>query len=510
MLVTTVLNAAQAAMADPRHPVRTFEELDSYAQQVATEDFNSCPPLPEPISALDYDLYRMIAFRPEKAVWWGVDPFWFELFHRGFVHRNRVAIHVVSGTKEIPIPFSQEYFNYRGPLKQIRLPDDTGFAGLKIVGRFPGRDDGQEMLALQGASYFRARTADTVYGTSARGLAINCGTRGAEEFPVFRQFWVRKPTSTATTLTLLALLESESVTGAYQFTLQPGRHQTAIEVRARLYFRKQVEKVGIAPLTSMWMWGDGLSPPAHETRPHVHDADGLLIAEADDRWTWRALSRQSYPSLTRLECNDLRGFGLMQRETRYQQYQDDEALYHRRPSVWIEPAAEWGPGAIELLELNGAHEGIDNIAAFWVPRGPMPVGSPVELRYTVRVFRGELPEHRTLAKCVETSIDRRGETLEFRVTFRGPALRKSTPQSPPALQVAAVRGTVENQRLEPAADGGWQARVAVRRENPDPASTEPVEIRMTLHNAAGAISETWCYLCAPQPPPYASTPNAGE
>src|SRR5437762_4172994 len=133
-------------------------------------------------------------------------------------------------------------FQYRGRLSDITVPDDLGFAGFRVLGRFESSPHLLEIASFLGASYFRAIAEGQVYGTSARGLAIDVGLPKAEEFPVFREFWIERPQPEARQLRIWALLDSPSVAGAYQFDLRPGK-DTVLEIKARLFFRRKPDKV---------------------------------------------------------------------------------------------------------------------------------------------------------------------------------------------------------------------------------------------------------------------------
>src|SRR3546814_20584023 len=87
-----------------------------------------------------------------------------------------------------------------------------------------------EVAVFLGASYFRVVAAGQQYGLSARGLAIDTGLAKKEEFPYFSEFWLKKPQPGSRSIEIYALLESESVTGAYHFHPPPG-NASAREVR---------------------------------------------------------------------------------------------------------------------------------------------------------------------------------------------------------------------------------------------------------------------------------------
>ncbi len=370
----------------------SFAALAHQAQQCAGRAFEPSPALPAELRTLDYDSYRLIEFEHAAAIWKGTrSPFALECFHRGYLFKDKVALNLIEDGRPHPLPFDRRLFQYRGKLSDLVVPSDLGFAGFRVLGRFESSPQLLEIASFLGAAYFRAIAEGQVYGTSARGLAVDIGLPKAEEFPVFREFWIERPQPQADALRIWALLDSPSVAGAYQFALRPGK-ETLLDVKARLFFRRQPDKVGLAPLSSMWMWGDGRDRPANDPRPAVHDSDGLLVRTNTDDWIWRPLGRQSYPSLSHLDFAGIRGFGLLQRDRRAESYLDNEAKYHLRPSVWIEPKGAWLDGAVELLELPSDQESVDNIAAWWKPNKPVGVGIPMDLEYTVAFMSGE-PEH---------------------------------------------------------------------------------------------------------------------
>ncbi|MHB8901225.1 MAG: OpgD/OpgG family glucan biosynthesis protein [Thermoguttaceae bacterium] len=466
-----------------------FAALRQCAEKLAAGPFVAAGELPQVLQDLDYDTYRLIAFRHEKAIWKQERlPFWLEAFHRGYLHRDRVTLNLVEDGEVKPVPFDPAYFQYRGELSGLKVPPDAGFAGFRILGWFESSEHPLEIASFLGASYYRAIGEGQWYGTSARGLAVDVGLPKPEEFPVFRQFWLQRPRPGERQLTVLALLDSPSVTGAYRFVLQPGA-ATRWHVTTRLHFRRQPEKVGLAPLTSMWMWGDGRAGPAGDPRPEVHDADGLLVATSEGEWIWRPLSRQGYPSLTHNDFTGIRGFGLLQRDRRRERYQDDEARYHLRPSVWIEPRDGWPKGAVELLELPASHEGIDNIAAWWTPAEAVTVGKPLDLDYSVSFMSAE-PEGHPAARTTATRVERHeGKPVRVEVEFSGEPLRDIADDSVEP-KVQCQRGETENVHVQRAADELWLLSFDVH-----PKGAEPMELSAVLEFRGRALTETWRYLC---------------
>jgi len=482
---------------DEFEKVRLFSDVQKLAEIRSHEPFQPRASLPESLARLSYDQYRNIGYKPEEGVWWeDALPFSLETFHRGFVQRDRVSLYLIEDDETVEVPFSQENFSYGPTVGKLDGVGDAGHAGVKVIGRNPLLSQPEEVLTFLGSSYFRARSAETVYGTSARGLAVDVALPKDEEFPVFRHFWISKPKKEDTGLTIFGLLDSESVSGAYQFRLTPGAIETRIEVVATLYFRKLPEKVGIAPLTSMWMWGDGLSGPPLDSRPAVHDADGMLLQTEDQRWIWRPFARQSYPSVTRFAVTGIRGFGLLQRNRSFYHFDDHNALYHKRPSIWIEPKVTWSGGSVELLELPGAHEGVDNIAAYWVPEELPQIGKPIDLAYDVSVFPGDHASESYVGRVTNLQIDRGESSIALTARLNGKALQDiSVEQSNLAVQL--LRGKLLSKRIEKTETNDFLVSVEFQ-----PTEKAPIEITLELHADGQLISEQLKYLCPEKEPQF--------
>src|SRR6185436_2924183 len=177
-----------------------------------------------------------------------------------------------------------------GPLVPKPSGDtDLHYAGFRMRYPLNSKDVLDEFLVFQGASYFRAVGKDLLYGLSARGLAIDTGQPQGEECPFFRSCWIRTPEEGAKTVVVFALLNSQSATGAYRFTIKPG-DATVMDVEAMLFPRRDIEHAGIAPLTSMYLFGTLNKAGFDDYRSAVHDSDGLLMVNGREEWIWRPLS----------------------------------------------------------------------------------------------------------------------------------------------------------------------------------------------------------------------------
>ncbi len=365
-----------------------FAEVVGRAQSAAAAPYRPNEiALPEVLQKLNYDTYRMITFRREEGLWFGERTrFQVQLFHPGYLYQEPVAINEVVDREVRPVRFSPEFFRYPhfdpAPLERAKI----GFAGFRLLYPLNHPQPVDEVISFLGPSYFRALGAGQTYGISARGLAINTAENMREEFPAFREFWLCRPEPGARELQFFALLDGPSVSGAYRFLLQPGR-ETTVEVEARLFFRKPVGVLGLAPLTSMF-WRDQPDPQTPtDKRPEVHDSDTLLIEEADGKIESHPLQQVERVTTQRFPKKNPKSFSLLQRDREPTHYQDREAHYERRPSVRVEALGEWGAGLVHLMELPTPNEYNDNVVAFWQPEKIPAAGDELLFKYRLHWFQ---------------------------------------------------------------------------------------------------------------------------
>ncbi|HEX6997543.1 MAG TPA: glucan biosynthesis protein G [Gammaproteobacteria bacterium] len=495
MALAAALLCARAAAAFD------FEDVAAMAEDRAEEPYR--PPifaLPDDLAALDYDQYRDIRFRPAQALWRAEGlPFEVMFFHVGRTFEP-VRINEIGSRRPRHIPYEPIDFDYG---KNAHLsPErwgDLDFAGFRVHYPLNRPDYKDELIVFMGASYFRALAAGTRYGLSARGLAIDTVGGQGEEFPRFTDFWLVKPAPDATSLRILALLDSPRATGAYQFDVVPG-NETVVEVRARLYLRAPVATLGLAPLTSMYHFGEN-QPHRLDFRPEVHDSDGLMVATGEGEWLWRPLLNPPQVLATSFAMSDLRGFGLMQRDRRFSAYEDAEARYELRPSAWVEPIGSWGPGRVELVQIPTPDETNDNIVAYWVPEQPPAPGEPLDYAYRLHWQGSEVIQRPPGAWVTQTRVGRGFAALaeneqQFIVDFVGPSLENL----PPDAEVEAVVSSPANGEIvesnayyvEPT--DVWRMTVVVRRIDP----TKPTELRGFLQHGTDVLTETWSNLVLPR------------
>lgn len=369
---------AREAVAAPRAGFG-LDDVAALARTRAARAY--APPaadLPADLARLSYDDYRDIRFAPDHALW-AKDglPFRLQFFHRGGFFKDRVDLYEIHDGRARAIAYAPDQFTFgRGRPQGLR--PDLGFAGFRIHARLNRPDYFDEVAVFLGATYFRAVARDILYGLSARGFAI--GTGGVEEFPAFRAFWIERPAAGATSLTVLALMDGPSAAGAFRFVVTPGQ-TTVFDVTAKVFPRVEIAQAGIAPLTSMFLYGVDTARRFDDFRPQVHDSDGLLMANGAGERLWRPLANPRTLQFSGFEDQDPKGFGLSQRERSFSAFQDLEARYERRPSLWVEPKGAWGPGQVRLVEIPSQSETDDNIAAFWTPKTPLRAGQEATFAY---------------------------------------------------------------------------------------------------------------------------------
>ena len=501
-------SAVASPVVDPviadSEPNALFNAIEARAKSLAQDDFKPIEAnIPDELANMNYDQYRSIHFRPEASLWRGESLFEIQLFHPGFLYREPVVLHMASSVGDPSLKFKQDFFNYVGQAEALagKAPENIGFAGFRVHYPLNTNEYKDEFLVFQGASYFRLVGPGQVYGLSARGLAIDTAESSGEEFPVFREFWLVKPEPDQTRLVLYALLDSPSVTGAYRFEITPGA-PTEMGVEARLFARRDLKKLGIAPLTSMFHHGENTTRFVDDFRPEVHDSDGLLVAAANGEWIWRPLSNQRALRVSSLADENPRGFGLLQRDRDFNHYLDMEADYELRPSLWVMPQGDWGKGRVELVEIPTDSEVNDNIVAYWVPEQAFKAGETRRFSYRLRTFDQHLAEQGG-ARVLRTRIGWGAvpgqsnppphSKRQFVIDFRGGELENLSADVPLEAELQKNSGTITDLMVTRLPDQKtW--RVSFKLE---PEGNNLVDMRMFIKLRDQRLTEVWSYVWYP-------------
>ncbi len=493
------------------------------ARALAAEPFQDpSGQVPEFLLRIGYDQWRKIRFRKDRALWRDEkSPFEAQFFHPGLLYNRTVQINLVDGEGVLPLPFSTDMFEYGDNDFADKVAHATlNFSGFRIHAYMNTTKYRDEVIAFLGASYFRAVSAGLQYGLSARGLAIDTGLPSGEEFPYFREYWLATPRPGDAAFTFFALLDSPSCTGAYKFVVAPGK-RTVVDVDGVLFRRKDIAKVGLAPLTSMFFFGEQGNGMPGDYRPEVHDSDALLMKTQEGEWLWRPIENPRRLTIATFPMTHPAGFGLMQADTKFDHYQDLEARYELRPSVWIEPKGLWGQGRVELIEIPTDSEINDNIVSFWAPANPVsmdaegktvevkwPLLQPEPFSYRMTWFAPDPGFIKLGVPAATRTIKMKDESMRrLVIDFEGEALAALSADAGLTSVVTVGDGAklTEKQLQKNEATGGWRLFLQIqidadRLKGVLPTSKPAIRLKALLkkgENLPDPLTVSWVYDLQP-------------
>ena len=474
-------------------------------------------------------------------------PFQADFYPLSAVSSRPITINTVDRHGASPLAYSSSFFHVNVPINPPP-PADLGYGGfyMRYPHMAPKSDPALPLdgfFSVMGASYFRVLARDQVYGLSARALAINSIVENKEEFPQWTEWWLDQPTPNATAMDLDALLDSPSVSGAYQFILHPGS-QTSVDVHATLFFRKAVPNLGLAPFSSMYLYGENAKNHfGNGSHPEIHDSDGLLMNTGKGDWVWRPLEQWPFRQTYNFADENPHGFGLLQRDRNFEHYQDLQLNYNLRPSAWVTPHGNWGKGALQLIQLVTNNTNTDNVVLFWHPDQSPQAGDRLDLSYTIDFYMNDA-NRPPLAYATQTLVNDpapppplapgaesiqgppaptakpalvKGKKkvpvappapapsplpsttpVQFLVDFAGGGIENVAPDHKPDLDLSCSPGTIvrESGVQKNDYDKSWRATFTII-----PAKVNvPVELRLTLRDNGRPLSETWTYTWHPAAP----------
>ena len=443
--------------------------------------------LPDYAANLGYDAYRKIRFDPAQALWRGTGlPFQAQFFHLGWLFKERVEMFEVQDGRARPIVYRPEMFDF-GPNPRPPAGTDIGFAGMRLHAPINRPDYFDEVAVFLGASYFRAVGRNLGYGLSSRGLSLNTADPGGEEFPAFRSIWLERPTPGTSSIVIAALIDSPSAAAAMRITLRPG-DDTVMDVELSLFPRVDLPQAGIATGTSMFLFDNNSRAGMDDWRRAVHDSDGLMMMTGRGEELWRPLSNPRTLQISSFQDSSPRGFGLMQRKRQLSDFEDLEARYERRPSLWVEPIGNWGDGVVQLVEIPTRQEIHDNIVAFWRPKDVLRAKSENNFTYRLH-WCAEAPVRSTLARFRSTSSGAAEKGRVFVLDAAGPRLKDLPADAPVQVRATTDRGVIQNAVATPNPEqGGWRLSFELL-----PGDATQAELRATLMQGDTPLTETWVY-----------------
>ena len=509
-LAATASSAAPATAATGNGAAQPFDfawlkgQAHFLASNVYQESKDTVPPA---MSKLGYDQYQSIRFRGDHSLWGDAGTaFRLQFFHVGRTFSQPVHMYEVVDGQSREIVYDPAMFEWdKSGIDPSTMKDHAGFAGFRVQFVTNWRAD---VAAFLGAAYFRAVGGDTrQYGLSARALAVDTAFPRPEEFPRFTSFWFERPAKDSGTMTMYALMDSPSIAGALRMQISPGG-TLIMNVESALYPRKPIERLGIAPLTSMFFYGENDTRGANDWRPEIHDSDGLSMWTGAGEWIWRPLVNPPQLHFNAYSDDNPRGFGLLQRDRDFDHYQDDGVYYDRRPSLWVEPkagpAGGWGKGTVDLVEIPTVDETFDNIVAFWNPLDKPKPGQ--ELLFSYRLYWGtHMPYSSPLATTLATrtgiggtvGVKRTYYSWHFAVDFAGGELGALAKDAPVEAVITTSRGTTEHVTAHFVQEfNGYRALFDIK---PDDA-VGPIDLRLYLRVDGRPLTETWIYQWTPPSP----------
>ena len=453
-----------------------FQAVIQKAQKRAGRSYKPQETLaPDYLSALTESQWKAIVFKPDQALWHTQNlPFSIEFFHSGFIYDQQVTINTVDGDQTNKLEFSPNMFAYNNKTLADKVRQTLpGFAGLRVV--YHDASSRNIVASFLGASYFRGVGRNAKKGLHARALALNTALPDGEEFPYFHEFWIVTPKPGDASLTICALIESQNITGAYRYVITPGT-STVMDVEARIFLRKDggwPQKIGIAPLNSMFLYAETDNGRPGDYRPEVHNSDGLLFSNDEKDWSWAPLANPSRLAVNTFPMENPRGFGLFQRDANFDHYQDIANRYDRKSSAWVEPQGDWGPGRIELFQIPSMEEIHDNIVAFWVPDALAPAEGEtgpkaISLAYKLYWMAPGVTPH-ALGRATATRLVKNSETAGFYIDFESEIL-KDLPEDfglTSLVEAPDNAPIMDKQLVKNPATGGWRLSFSVKLPRQD-------------------------------------------
>jgi len=497
LVVLLALTAVSPSRSDDQAPpIRTLLDLEAYASQLAQKPYVAPAVQLDPFfSDLKYDGHRQIRFRQDHSLFGKQgDTYHIEFFHPGWMFKKTVNFSEIADGQPKGVPFSKDLFDYG----ELKIPDKVaypnGYTGFRLLAPNSLMKERFEFMVFQGASYFRAVTTKLGWGLSARGVAINTVGGEPEEFPDFTHFWFVEPKPGDKSFKFFALLNGPSVTGAYEFDAEPGE-TTKMTIQGSLFLRKVVKLLGLAPFSSMFWFGENTQPKPLDFRPEVHDSDGLLIEQDFGPILWRPLDNGKELRQSVFNIEKLKGFGLLERDRDFANFQDLEAKYDQRTAVWVEPIEGFGRGYLHLIEIPTGEETWDNVVALWEPDHLPTATEPLRFAYRLNWLKEH--EHK-LCKVISTrwglgvaTPDRPDDHI-FVVDFtKGVVPDGKKPEWTPDIDVNITGDCklLDKRVMANPETGGWRAFFKLDI----PKATKLLEMTCELANGKQPLSERWVY-----------------
>ncbi len=464
--------------------------------------------LPDPFKSLSYEQYEAIKPKPTARIWaseaigYAIEP-----LHRGFQFDLPIQLNLVTDGKAQRLIYDTAMFDF-GKLTPSPKIGDIGFSGFRVLATrttagkdsagkgsggtaSPDRDPLGEIATFQGSNFFRALADGQVAGLMARALALKVADPKGEEMPIFRSIWVEKPSLVTATLVVHAIIDSDSVAGAFRFTLRTGE-ATIIDTECTLFPRATIDNFGLASMSATHLLGFLDHKRFDDYRPNVSEVCGVQMLTGANEWVWRPVTNRDSLQISTFVDDKPRGFGCLIRDRAFGDYADEENHWEKRPSLWIEPIGDWTEGGVQLIEIPSQSDANDNILCFWRPREPLKAGSEVAFAYR-QFWCWDPPERPDLARAMRSRAGGGGRRWRFFVEFEGDVLGDLDRSRGVAPALTTSAGTLTLTRTFT----DTNAKACRVLFEIDPGSAASAELRLVLQAGGKPISETWLYRWTP-------------
>lgn len=473
-----------------------FQDAVIQAKQLASQSYSPDPQIPEALSQIDQNTFERIAIKPSASLWqtarFGIDP-----ISAGYIYDQPVDLYEVTPDSVAPIMFDKNKFDWPSQAFAQTVPANLGFAGFSVHYPLSGQDARDVMLTFLGGAQFGVVAANQVPGAHARGVAIDTGLPQGEQFPRFTKFWLVRPNPSDLQLTIYALLDGKSLTGAYEFVIRPNGSRVDVHVTASLFPRTGISRLGLAPLSTMYFYGQTGQRPAGQWRPAAYESDGLLMHTGEGDWVFRSLQNPATLRVSEFAADGIRGFGFMQRQTRFCQFEDAIARFERRPSLWVTTEAGFGKGKIVLVQIPTNSDLHENQIAFFQPTEVVDTAHPVSFAYTLSAGNSDVAQEplaqvrRPLIGTVKLKADDKNEkAYRINLDFSGGRLGSLASNEPVIAQIdTSGTANIQEQAVIPLPEAGhWRLSMLLV-----PTGKSVVTIDASLALNKKIISETWRY-----------------
>jgi glucans biosynthesis protein len=440
------------------------------------------------LASLPYEKYKKIRFLADRSLWKkDGSAFQIQFLPPGHLYNHSVYLNELIDDVYQGIPFLEDYFDW-SEVGDITLSPEIGHTGFKIHYPINTDEHTDEFAVFQGSSYFRIVSKGQTYGLSARGLSINTGIPNVqEEFPIFKEFWIKKPGISDSKILIYALLDSKSATAAFRFEIIPGETTKSV-VSAEIYLRKPVEKLGLTPLTSMFWYGENSQIPPSQVFPEVHDSDGLQIQTNQGEMYWRPIDNPKKPNVHPIDLDSPKGYGLIQRDRDFASYEDANIKYHQRPSAWVEPNKSFGKGTLQLFRFPTKLDSDDNVTMIWVPDEIPEIGQPINVEYTI--YWNVNPPKKIIYVVSTRSNQVKDGERQFFIDFKGESLQSFNERYLPTPVVESWNEPIDisnvNLQMIPESE-----KIRLSFSIPSKHSLKSTELKAYLKEKEEVISEIW-------------------